>query len=280
MRRLVFSLLTLTLCTSLAAVAEAQKGAKASPAPKSTPRASATPAASASSEKSTAPSARPQFRPSVLGVGPSSLVNRIDSEALLKAGQKDGAVMFAAMVGKDGVPKSTWTYRAMPGSTALEAELNRQLDETKFTPALYEHQPVEVMLYGTVVFSAEGTPHVHIFLNQDGDEIKQASDFIGPQPVVGADSKFNGLKMPALENPIAMTAVVDLRLKVDAKGNLTGLDLVSEEPPLLGFAEAARQDLAGAKFIPAFRNGDPADSETTLPLAYKIVPEPAAPPEQ
>jgi hypothetical protein len=217
---------------------------------------------------------RVQFRPAVLGRGPDTLINRIDSEALLKKGQKDGAVMFCAIVGKGGEATSAWTYRALPGSSDLENEVEQRLVGVKFTPPIYNHQAVSVLLYGTVIFSAANSPHVRIFLNQDPAEIKAENDFIGPQPVIGGDSKFKGIRLPDPNMPVPVTGIANLSLKVGADGSLQNLQLEGEDPPLLGFGKMALEDFAGAKFIPAFRDGDPTASTTVLPVSYK--PQPPA----
>jgi hypothetical protein len=209
----------------------------------------------------------PRFRPAVLGTGPTSLINRIDGAALLKGGQKDGAVMFAALVAKDGAVVQSRTYRAMPGSDALEKEVLAKLRDANVAPAIYEHEPVEVLFYGTVVFAVtDGKPRVRIFLHQDPLELAKESDFIGPQPVFGAG--FTGLTAPQSEHPVLVSAVVDLGLKVDANGKLIEMRLVKEDPPLLGFGEAAVDDFGAARFIPAFRDGDPVDSETVISVYY------------
>ncbi len=214
--------------------------------------------------------ARPQFRPALLGTGPDSLVNKINTEELLKQGQKDGAVMFCSVTAKDGRLVQNRVYRGMPGTEALRAEVTKQLEETRVVPAIYNHQPVEVLLYGTVVFSVVNEkPRLQIVLHQDPEELKKGSDFIGPQPMFGGESKFTGLTYPQSEHPVQVTGIVDLGLEVDAKGNLGGIHVLAEEPPLLGFAAAAVEDFAGAKFIPAFRDGDPVATETVLPVCYQ-----------
>lgn len=212
---------------------------------------------------------RPQFRPAVLGSGPASLINRIDTDELGKKGQKDGAVMFCAVVSKTGETLTSWTYRGMPGTQALEEELIKRLEGVKFAPAIYQYQPVGVLLSGTAIFSADAKPRLRIFLNQDAREFKKMSDFIAPQPVIGADSNFDGLTPPERGTPVPLTAVVELEVKVDIVGNLQDLRVITEEPPMLGFAQAATADFSGAKFIPAFRDGDPIETETVLPICYK-----------
>jgi hypothetical protein len=147
----------------------------------------------------------------------------------------------------------------------LENEVEQRLVGVKFTPPIYNHQAVSVLLYGTVIFSAENKPHVRIFLNQDPKEIKAETDFVGPQPVIGADSKFKGIR--ALDPGI--TGIANLSLKVGADGSLQDMQLEGEEPPLLGFGKMALEDFDGAKFIPAFRDGDPTACATVLPVCYK-----------
>jgi len=114
-----------------------------------------------------------------------------------------------------------------------------------------------------------GKPRLRIFANQQLDELKKESDFIDPQPYVGEDSKFAGLHYPETGSTVQVTGVVELALDVDAKGNLKTMQVVSEEPPLLGFGDAAISDFTGAKFIPAFRNGQPVESNVKIPVYYK-----------
>lgn len=213
---------------------------------------------------------RPRFRPAVLGSGPASLINRIDTAALIKAGQKEGAVMFCGRVGKDGGLLEARTYRGSPETTALEEELRKRLVDAKVAPAIYERQPVEVLLFGTVLFSgANDEPPLRIFLNQDPAELKNGSDFIAPQPVFGGASKFSGLSHPQEKQAVPVAGIVSLTVRVDANGVPQAIQVLSEDPPSLGFGEAALHDFEGAQFIPAFRDGDPGDCDTILPIYYQ-----------
>jgi TonB family protein len=63
--------------------------------------------------------------------------------------------------------------------------------------------------------------------------------------------------------------VVKLQMKIDASGNLQDIKALSEEPPFLGFADAALADFRNATFIPAFRDGKPVACDVTLPVLYK-----------
>jgi hypothetical protein len=213
---------------------------------------------------------RPRFRPALLGSGPDSLINRINAAELMKKGQKDGTIMFASLAAKDGRLVGSRLYRAKPGSDILREELQRQLEQTKVAPAIYNHQPVDVLFYGTVVFRiVNEKPRLRIFLHQDPAELIKESDFIGPQPVFGADSKFAGLRYPPAEQEAAVTGIVDLGIRVDGDGNLQQLKVIAEEPASLGFGAAALADFDGTKFVPAFRDGDPDTSNTVIPLCYE-----------
>jgi TonB family protein len=212
----------------------------------------------------------PEFRPALIGTGPDSLINRIDTADLIKKGQKDGAVMFSCLVAPTGDIVRSGAYRGTVGSELLERELLKRLANERLVPAIHNHQPVIAIFYGTVTFAVvNGKPRLRIFANQQLDELKKESDFIDPQPYVGQDSKFTGLHYPDTGSTVQVTGVAELAVDVDAQGNVKSINVVSEEPPLLGFGDAAITDFAGAKFIPAFRNGQPVESNVKIPVYYK-----------
>jgi len=229
--------------------------------------------ASSQTPKPASPSptpALPEFRPALVGTGPNSLINTIDSADLIKKGQKDAAVMFTCLVAPTGEIARSGTYRGTKGSELLEKEVLKRLANAKFIPAIHNHQPVVAVFYGTATFAVvNGKPRLRIFCNQQLDELKKESDFIDPQPYVGQDSKFTGLHYPETPTTVKLTGVVELALEVDAAGNLKSMQVVSEEPPFLNFGEAALSDFNGAKFIPAFRDGKPVESNVKIPVYYK-----------
>jgi hypothetical protein len=216
----------------------------------------------------------PMYRPVLLGTGPDALINRIDSAGLIKQGQKDGAIMFSCSVKRDGAVLSVSTYRGTPDSKLLEQEILKKLSAAanpKFVPAIYNHIPVDVIYYGTVTFAiVNDKPRLRIFSNQERAELRKESDFIGPQPIRGGDSKFNSFHYPTGDNaPVEVDGSAELELKVDATGTLRDLKLLSEQPPFLGFGDAAFEDMSKAKFIPAFRDGKPVECDVKLPVYYK-----------
>src|SRR5438067_1337034 len=73
----------------------------------------------------------------------------------------------------------------------------------------------------------------------------------------------------SLINTIDTADLLKKGQKVDAKGNLKNTQVLSEEPPLLGFGDAALSDFGGAKFIPAFRKGQPVECNVKIPVFYK-----------
>jgi TonB family protein len=215
----------------------------------------------------------PPLRPILLGIGPDSLVNRIDAEGLVKKGQKDAAIMFSCTVKKTGEVAWSGTYRGTPDSKLLEQEVLKQLSPAsnpKFLPAIYNHLPVDAIYYGTVTFAVvDGKARLRIFSNQEPEELKKESDFINPQPFFAGESGFTGLHYPTQSSPALVDGVAELELKVDAAGNLQQIKVIDEKPPFLGFGEAAAVDFSRAKFIPAFRNGKPVACTVRLPVYYK-----------
>ena len=258
MRALVLSSAAFLLSCANLRAAEVQV-APPKAAQSASPRASATPVATL-----------PQYRPAVLGTGPLSVINRIDTQELIRQGQKDATLMFCCSVQKNGEIANTWIYRQSPESTALEQEAFRCLDTAVFVPAIYNHQTVHVLFYGTMSFKiVNGKPRLRIFANQEAEELKNESDFVGPQPFIGRDSKFEGLHFPNDVVGAPISGLVELAVKIDAAGNLKDLRLISEYPPLAGFWRAAAEDFRVARFIPAFRDGKPVECSITLPVYYE-----------
>jgi len=217
----------------------------------------------------------PMYRPALIGTSPEAIINRIDENLLLKAGQKKALMMFFALVDKDGTVKWSSTYRGTPESKLLEQEMQRALTNAKMIPAIRNHEPVAVFYYATVVFQVvDEKPRLRIFANQEASELRTENDFVGPQPCLGGDSTFNGLNYPA-NLPVQVNGLVELSLKIDAAGNLQEQKVEKEDPPLLGFGDAAMADFANAKFIPAFRNGQPVACQVILPVYY-LAPESSA----
>jgi TonB family protein len=230
------------------------------------------------SQISVTPSGRvavlPMYRPILLGQGPKSLIDRIDTQDLIKKGQKDALIMFNCSVRKDGSVEWSATYRGTPDSDFLKQELQKRLSpasDPRFIPAVYNHQLVDAIYYGTVTFAVlDGKPRLRIFSNQEAEELAKEHDFIGPQPFFGNESKFTGFHYPPPEAArVQVDGNVELKMKIDFNGNLQELNVVSENPPFLGFANAALADFKNARFIPAFRDGKPVACDVTLPVFYK-----------
>jgi len=215
----------------------------------------------------------PMYRPILLGKGPTSLIDRIDTQDLVKKGQKDAQITFICSVKKNGEVEWSDVYNGAPDSDLLRQELQKRLSpasDPRFVPAVYNHRPVDAIYYGTVTFAVvDGKPRLRIFSNQEAEELKNEHNFIGPQPFFGPESKFTGFHYPNESTPAVVDGVVQLKLKVDATGNLQDMKALSEEPPFLGFADAARGDFRDAKFIPAFRDGKPVACDVTLRIFYK-----------
>jgi hypothetical protein len=274
---LTFAATSIALGTLFAAEVEIKPKGSATPS-KSAVSPSAQPAASAavspgptgSPTPATAFLGLPQFRPVLLGLGPTSVINRMDTAGLIRDGQYDASLYFRCAVGPTGDVLNTAIYHESPDSSLLERELLRCLEEAVFVPAVYQHQPVAAFFFGTVDFKViNRKPRLRIFANQEPEELKKESDFIGPQMFIGPGSQFHGLHYPETATA-ALTGLVELGLKIDATGKLQSLKVVSEYPPLLGFQGAAEADFRGVTtFIPAFRDGKPVECNVTLPIYYE-----------
>jgi hypothetical protein len=253
-----------------AAEVEVKPAGTATPAASKKPGPSPSANPSAASSGTPTPSNLPMYRPAVLGIGPNSVVNRMNTAGLIRDGQKDASLYFCSAVDKLGEVLDTWTYKQSPDSTLLERELVRCLDRAQFIPAVHDHDPVFVLFYGAVSFKVvDGKPRLRIFANQEPEEIKKESDFVGPQPYYGRGSKFEGLHYPADAVTSTLSGLVELAMKIDAEGKLKDLKIVSEYPPLVGFRRAAAEDFRVASFIPAFRDGKPVECSITLPVYYE-----------
>jgi hypothetical protein len=223
--------------------------------------------------KSTPPPAVniPQYRPALVGRGPNALINQIDSQELFKNGQKDAAVCFSCLVRKNGDVQLAEAYRATADAALLQQELLKKLAGIRFLPAIYNQVPVDVIFYGTVVFKVvDFRPRLRIFSNQETEDVNKESDFVAPQPVFGSESKFTGWHYPPeKEAPVEINAEVELVVDVSDKGVVNKADVINEDPPFVGFGEAALRDVKLARFIPGFRGGVPIACKSTVAAFYK-----------
>jgi hypothetical protein len=134
--------------------------------------------------------AEPRLRPALIGNGPKALINLIDTKKLMEKGQGNGLLSFQCFVSSTGLLANAVTFRATPGSEALDSEVNSALWRCRFIPAIYNGKYVEVVFIGTALFVvADGKPHLRIYANQNRDDIAKGNDFIAPQLIVGTTNK-------------------------------------------------------------------------------------------
>lgn len=134
----------------------------------------------------------PEFRPALVGNGPKSLANLIDTEKLVRAGQQDAVVMFDMMIFPFRVKGPYGTvYPGTPGSQLLQKAILHALDDAEFVPPIADHKPAAVDFHGTVMFFANRKPSLRVFANQDRRELAHLADFVAPQ-LIGGSTKFDG----------------------------------------------------------------------------------------
>ena len=215
------------------------------------------------------PGALPKYRPILMGSEPNSLINQMDRASIGERSPKNQEVMFYCVVNRNGKVISGATYRGSPGSDALEQELNKHLETSTFVPGVRDYKTVDAIYYGTATFAmVNGRPRLRIFSNQQYDELADEKDFIAPQPYFGGDSKFLGLHYPKKADG-TVSGLAELALQVDQDGNIKAMKVVCEYPPDSGFGDAATADFTGAKFIPAFRDGQPVECAIRLLVYYQ-----------
>ena len=196
------------------------------------------------------------FRPALVGNGPKSLVNLIDTARLMRAGQQDAVVMFdAAISGEGGVVENSLCYGDRD-SKPLQYEVSKELRRAVFIPALAHGKPVDVFFRGSVVFVVRaGRPLLQVFATQDRNELARASDYVEPQMIMGTDDweearEYLGVLTHHWKKGVAVVAIT-----VDAQGKRQGMRLVREDPKGLNLGAAALKTLSTAEFIPAYRDG-------------------------
>jgi Gram-negative bacterial TonB protein C-terminal len=207
----------------------------------------------------------PQIRPALIGSGPGSLVNSIDTQALFQKGQRDAWVMFECAVAGDGIAFGSDFFTASPNSDLLKNEVRRRLRQTRFIPAVYNHKRTYAWFAGTVVFIvANGKPHLRIYANQDLDEIKRGTDFVAPQLIDVPNHYLSNLPhFPSKATHDEAAGVVKLRHSVDAHGKTTDLQVISE-PPGYQLGDYLKKVLPLLDYSPGYRNGKPTATTYTL----------------
>jgi hypothetical protein len=207
----------------------------------------------------------PQMRPALVGSGPGSLVNLIDTQALFQKGQRDAWVMFECGVAADGIVFGSDFFTASPDSLLLRSEVRKRLRQTRFIPAVYNQKRTSAWFTGTVVFVvANGQPRLRIYANQELDEIRRGADFVAPQLVYVPNRHITDPpQYPTAAKRHDAAGVVKLRHSVDASGKTTNVQVISELRSY-GVGDYLKKVLPLVDFLPGYRNGRPTASTYTL----------------
>ena len=207
----------------------------------------------------------PAIRPALIGSGPGSLVNLIDTEGLFRKGQGDAWVQFECAVAGDGVAGGSDFFTASPDSSLLQEEIRKRLRQTRFIPAVYNHKRRWAWFNGTVLFVVkDGRPHLRIYANQDLDEIRRGTDFVAPQMIDVPDNYYmNFPKYPTEAKHGEAAGVVKLRHSVDANGKTTNVQVITE-PSGYQLGDYLKKAIPRLDFCPGYRNGRPTATTYTL----------------
>jgi len=207
----------------------------------------------------------PDIRPAMIGSGPGSLINLIDTQSLFQKGQRDAWVMFECSVAGDGIVFGSDFFTASPDASLLKNEIRRRLRQTRLIPAVYNHKRTSAWFAGTAVFVvAKGQPHLRIYAHQDLDEIKRGSDFVAPQLIDVPNHNLSDLPhYPSKATHDEAAGVVKLRHSVDANGKTLNLQVISE-PPGYQLGDYLKKVLPLLDFLPGYHNGRPTVKTYTL----------------
>ncbi len=220
------------------------------------------------------------MHPALIGSGPNSLVNLINSKHLIERGVTHGALFFYASVHPNGFPAYSKVWGMTKETEPLRDELRQKLSQARFVPAVYNHRPVYAGFYGTLAFSVvDGKPHLRVFANQELSELQKESDFIAPQalyiPTHVYDQKETKEAFGSWMTQ-DKPGVAEMSLTVDASGHVNDLHVASVSPPEnKQYADAAVDIMRRRVFLPAYRNGKPVDSTTHfkfyfVPAFYRL----------
>jgi TonB-like protein len=219
----------------------------------------------------------PAYRPALIGNGPKSLINLIDTQKLMAAGQKDAVVMFSCVVAPGRNLSlvrtvETVTYRESANAKALRVEVQKKCADAKFIPAVYEGKSVWVVFSGAVVFSmANGAPHLRVFACQDSEGMTGRGDFVAPQLLLGTDDWEAAKKELSAAAAHLRNGAIELTISTDANGTVKNIAVLSEDPNGYNFGHAAVQEYKNAKFIPGFRNGKPVACSFTFTTLVGVI---------
>lgn len=212
----------------------------------------------------------PQMRPALLAHDAKALLNAIDTSKLMKDGQKDATIRFTCVVTSGGWCSEMVTYGGTPGSELLAKELLRhsESEHPGFVPAVYHGETHPALVSGTAVFFIkENNPHLRIYLNEEPDHISHGDDFVAPQMTYVKGQLFRGFKVPS--GGFGSSALIVLRISIDATGKVTAAKVALEKPEGRGFGAQILGRIGEVIFIPAYLSGQPVASTTTLPIIYK-----------
>ena len=214
----------------------------------------------------------PEIRPALVGSMKRSLVNLVDTHALMQKGVQHAAVLFTTSIRPSGSTYGCSVYGGTPGSDALGDEVRRQLRESVFLPAVYNHHYTYANFNGTVTFAVlEGKPHLRVYATQEKSELADGHDFISPQSIYITKHIYDHISYPAGSwDTEQRPATVEVELSVDAKGQIKDVRALGGNSADQKFADTALKRIRNCTFLPAFRNGRPVDS--TVHYTFVFIP--------
>jgi hypothetical protein len=226
------------------------------------------------------------IRPAMLASGGDSVAACLHYPPKAKAKKDEAAIPFYCEVGPNG--KAAFISLFGPeDKTEFRAALMKALSQGRFQPAMSGGKAVPVLLGGTAFFMfRDNAPIIAISLSTaDKEKTAALGNYIQPQ-MLSSDFQFrrklwHGQHDPDIHplmgaSPVHPGAAV--LAQIDAQGNVVSTKIVAESRPGAGYGALLLKAFQGAKFIPAFSDGEPVAGQFDMIANYDKMQDPNSEP--
>lgn len=226
------------------------------------------------------------IRPAMLATGGGSVAAYLHYPPKAKAKKDEAAIPFYCEVGADGKPAFISLF-GPEDKTEFRVALLKALDNGRFRPAMSGGKAVPVLLGGTAFFMfRDNAPIIAISLSTaDKEKTAALGNYIQPQ-MLSTNLEFrrklwhaqHGPDIHPLMGVSPMHAGAAVLAQVDAQGNLVSTKIVAESRPGAGYGALLVKGFQGAKFIPAFSDGQPVAGQFDMIANYDKMQSPNSEP--
>ena len=225
-------------------------------------------------------------RPAMIASGGDSVAACLHYPPKAKARKDEAAIPFYCEVGANGKPAFISLF-GPEDKTEFRVALLKALDNGRFQPAISGGKAVPVLLGGTAFFMfRDNAPIIAISLSTaDKEKTAALGNYIQPQ-MLSTNLEFrrklwhaqHGPDIHPLMGVSPVHAGAAVLAQVDAQGNLVSTKIVAESRPGAGYGALLVRGFQGAKFIPAFSDGQPVAGQFDMIANYDKMQSPNSEP--